>query len=300
MINLLFILILTGSRCTMAEKSTHPRSSPRSNYTYTYTPPWCSLPPTPLLPPSSHEGHVQINNVSLWYALYGAPLHATITTTTNTSTANDNKSPIVLLHGGKISSRWFSHLITSLIPFHSVIALDTRGHGRSTDDTSRPLSYTLFANDAIAVLDFLKVQEASFVGWSDGANTALQIAMGFPGRVDRVIVYGANYSPNQVNRAGLAGVPFGEELVERERKEYMSLNPKPDWELFSARVEGMQAVEPVWTKSDFERIPTLDEDDDAPMILVAAGDHEEAIFRDVPGRIFEMVSEYISRLISLL
>ena len=140
----------------------------------TFVPSWLTLPPTPQLPLSNYEGYALVNNISLWYALYGFPVGMA-------------GPPVVFLHGGKISSRWWSNLIEDLKPSFtcSVIAIDARAHGRSTDDLSIPLSYDLFARDAIALLDVLNIPRASFVGWSDGANTALEYCheLLLPGRL---------------------------------------------------------------------------------------------------------------------
>jgi pimeloyl-ACP methyl ester carboxylesterase len=244
-----------------------------------YTPPWTTLPPTPGLPRAYHQAHAPINNISLWYGLFGPRL-------------GKAGAPVVLLHGGKISSRWWGHLIKSLERDFSVIAIDTRAHGRSTDDLSVPLSYNQFAADAIALLDHLKIPRANFVGWSDGAVTSLTIAMQYPSRADRIIAFGANYRPDQANTTGLASVTFGEDLYNREKTQYLELNPdpKPNFERFYDRVVQMQAIEPFWDEKDFAKIPVFGEDKDAPFILVATGDYEEAIIRTVPGEIHAMVS----------
>ncbi|KIA75643.1 hypothetical protein HK57_00575 [Aspergillus ustus] len=244
-----------------------------------YTPPWTTLPPTPELPPSYHAAHAPINNISLWYALFGPPL-------------GETGPPVVLLPGGKISSRWWGHLIASLSrEGFSVIAIDTRAHGRSTDDLSTPLSYDQFAADAISLLDYLHIRKASFIGWSDGAVTALAIAMQYPARADRIVAFGANYNPDQTNTTGLASVTFGEDLYNREKEQYLELNPgpDPDFERFYERVVRMQADSPLWDEEDFARIPVFGQDDHAPFILVAAGDYEEAIIRTVPGEIHAMI-----------
>ncbi|RDW70872.1 alpha/beta fold hydrolase [Aspergillus mulundensis] len=262
-------------------------SAMTTNTSSTNLPPWLTLPATPSLPTPNSSAHAPINNISLWHALYGPPL-------------TENTIPIILLHGGKISSRWYGHLIPSLSTTFPVIAIDTRAHGRSSDDPSVDLSYALFAQDTIALMDYLGIRQARFVGWSDGANTALQITMDHPERVDRVFVYGANYSPDNVNLPGLQGISFGADLVDRERSQYEELKRdvglqaggQADWEGFVARVEAMQAGEPRWTGEDFGRIPVLYEvgDGDAPVVLVAAGDHEEAILPHVPGRIHGMIA----------
>jgi pimeloyl-ACP methyl ester carboxylesterase len=244
-----------------------------------YTPPWTTLPPTPELPHAYHEAHAPINNISLWYGLYGPRI-------------GQAGSPVVVLHGGKISSRWWGRLIKSLECDFSVIAIDTRAHGRSTDDLSVKLSYNQFAADAIALLDHLKIPKASFVGWSDGAVTSLTIAMNYPARADRIIAFGANYRPDQANATGLAGVTFGEDLYNRQKTQYLQLSPDPhpNFERFYQRVVAMQEVEPFWDEKDFAKIPVFGEDKDAPFVLVAAGDYEEAIIRTVPGEIHGMVS----------
>ncbi|KAL2850231.1 Alpha/Beta hydrolase protein [Aspergillus pseudoustus] len=244
-----------------------------------YTPPWTTIPATPELPHSYLAAHAPINNISLWYSLFGPPL-------------GQAGSPVVLLHGGKISSRWWAHLIKSLSRDFSVIAIDTRAHGRSTDDLSVPLSYDQFAADAISLLDYLQIREANLVGWSDGAVTSLAIAMQYPARADRIVAFGANYNPNQANATGLGSITFGEDLYNREKEQYLELNPDsdPDFERFYERVMEMQSVSPLWDKRDFARIPVFGKDKDAPLLLVASGDYEEAILRTVPGEIHAMVS----------
>lgn len=249
--------------------------------TPSYVPPWLTLPLTPELPPSRHEGYAHVNNISLWFALYGP------------SPGTPNAAPpVVLLHGGKISSRWYSHLITYLAPTYTVMAIDTRAHGRSTDDLSVALSYNQFARDVISLLDILNISNASFVGWSDGANTALDLAINFPSRLNRAITFGANYNPNQANITGIEQMPFLNDLLNREKSEYNELNPQPSWDLFSSRVGQMQSESPIWNPSDFDRIPILGVVDTAPMILCADGDHEEVVTRTTVFEIHEMVFPY--------
>lgn len=249
-----------------------------------FTPPWTILPPTPELPPSYHAAYAQLNNISLWYSLFGPCI-------------GQAGTPVVLLHGGKISSRWWGHLIKSLESSFSIVAIDTRAHGRSTDDLSVPLSYNQFAADAVALLDHLKIPKANFIGWSDGAVTSLAIAMQYPSRADRIVAFGANYRPDQANTTGLGGVSFGEDLYNREKEQYLALNPdpNPDFERFYDRVVQMQSASPMWDEEDFGKIPVFGESEDAPFVLVAAGDYEEAIIRTVPGEIHAMVSVFDSR-----
>jgi pimeloyl-ACP methyl ester carboxylesterase len=241
-----------------------------------YIPPWLTLPPTPELPPPSYEAHAHVNNISLWHALYGPSVGMA-------------GPPVILLHGGKISSRWWGDLVEYLAPTFSVIVIDTRAHGRSTDDLSVPLSYDLFARDTISLLDTLGITSASFVGWSDGANTALDIAMNYSSRADSIIAFGANFSPDQANITGIEGIPFLNDLLNREESEYNELNPNPNWILFNDRVNQMQSVSPAWDQRAFNTISPFGVVDPSPRILCADADHEEVVIRSTVFQINEMV-----------
>jgi pimeloyl-ACP methyl ester carboxylesterase len=109
---------------------------------------WQTLPPTPVPVPGEHTGHAKVNGITLYYATIG------------------HGSPVVLLHGGLSNSDYWGNQIKALAPRHTVIVMDSRGHGRSTRD-ARPYGYDLMADDVVALLDTLQIAKA--VGWSDGA-----------------------------------------------------------------------------------------------------------------------------------
>jgi alpha-beta hydrolase superfamily lysophospholipase len=115
--------------------------------------PSSALPPTPAPTPSKRSGEADANGISIHYAVYG------------------KGPPVLLLHGGLANAGYWGHQIPALAPRHTVIVMDSRGHGRSTRD-ARPLGYDLLADDAVALLDVLKVPKSDVVGWSDGANVA--------------------------------------------------------------------------------------------------------------------------------
>ncbi len=169
--------------------------------------------------------------------------------------------PVVLQHGGKISPRWWGFQIKHLAAQgYPIIAIDTRAHGRSGDDPQVPLSYDLLANDTVALLTYLKVPRAAVVGWSDGANTALSLAMHHGDKIDRAFVFGANYRPDQLNITGLLGIPFLNDLQERMKNEYEALSPTPsNFLAFKTKVDAMQAVFPDWDGTSFAQIETLSE-----------------------------------------
>ena len=61
-------------------------------------------------------------------------------------------------HGGE------RHLPRGLTDRYQVIIFDHRGLGQSNDDTSIPATTSLFADDVIALLEHLGIEQAHFVG----------------------------------------------------------------------------------------------------------------------------------------
>jgi len=103
--------------------------------------------------------------------------------------------PLLLLHGNGQSIQAFSQQIGSLAQHFHVLAVDTRAQGKSPDATAGPLSYRLFAEDVRQLLDSLHLRHVALLGWSDGGNTALELALRYPAYVSRLVVMGANLFP---------------------------------------------------------------------------------------------------------
>ncbi|KAH8172307.1 alpha/beta hydrolase fold domain-containing protein [Sarocladium implicatum] len=236
-----------------------------------YVAPWQTLPPTPSLPVASWSGTAHVNGIDLWHALFGLPLTKGCT-------------PVVFLHGGFGNSDYFGEQIRALqtLPY-SIIAIDTRGHGRSSDNTSQPMTYDTIAEDTIALMDHLEVDKFSVVGWSDGGCTGFNLAMNFTDRIDRVFSFGGTYSYDNVNTTIADNKVFSDYLA-RAEEEYKELNPHPDQlSTFEERMNGMWSTEPVWTAESFQKIPSLLLDDSAPLMWIVDGANEGAVNRTVFG-----------------
>ena len=124
--HVLLILVLSAAPATTTER-------------------WELLPPTPAPIPSERSGQANANGISIYYAVYG------------------QGSPVILLHGGLANTDYWGNQIKALAPHHTVIVMDSRGHGRSTRD-SRPYGYDLMADDVVALMDVLQVPKADIVG----------------------------------------------------------------------------------------------------------------------------------------
>ncbi|WP_426491981.1 alpha/beta fold hydrolase [Hymenobacter sp. 102] len=103
--------------------------------------------------------------------------------------------PLLLLHGNGQSIAAFQLQIAELARQFDVIALDTRAQGRSQDFTTQDFSYELFADDVRQLLDTLHLRRVNILGWSDGGNTALSLALHHPEYVGRLAIMGANLFP---------------------------------------------------------------------------------------------------------
>lgn len=104
--------------------------------------------------------------------------------------------PVLLLHGGlsnKLS--WFSQIPWLVASGRRVVLIDTRGHGESTPGNTK-LSYQIFAEDTLQVLDRLGIQRTDIVGWSDGGIIALMLGLEVPQRVKQIVAISTNFQPS--------------------------------------------------------------------------------------------------------
>ncbi|HAM01223.1 MAG TPA: hypothetical protein DCQ30_03200 [Acidimicrobiaceae bacterium] len=87
---------------------------------------------------------------------------------------------LLLLHGMMLSSAVWVHQLTDLSARHRVVAVDLRGHGRSTSG-SRPWDIETMADDVRAVVDALHLRGCLLVGHSMGGIVALKLAQDLAG-----------------------------------------------------------------------------------------------------------------------
>lgn len=103
--------------------------------------------------------------------------------------------PLLLLHGNGGSIRSFAGTIPELAKHYKVIAVDTRGQGKSVDKETINFNYELFAGDMETLISKLNLQQVNIVGWSDGAITGLLLAMRNPLLVKKLVLMGVNLNP---------------------------------------------------------------------------------------------------------
>ncbi|KAG8942744.1 hypothetical protein FRC04_003514 [Tulasnella sp. 424] len=163
-----------------------------------------------------------------------------------------------------------------------VVTVDSRGHGRSTTDFDIPLGYDfIYLNPGlkltsgvftvVALLDHLHIPKASFVGWSDGAISALNIAAKHPSRVDKVFAFSANYNTSGVMDTTLS--PVFMTYINRTISEYGRLSPHANrFDDFLNQIMQMWKGQPNWTEPFVSTINSTN-------VWIVDGDHEEAVLR---------------------
>jgi pimeloyl-ACP methyl ester carboxylesterase len=121
-------------------------------------------------------GYVPINGHPTWVDTIG----------------NADGVPVLLLHGGFTNSDGLLGVFAPLGEHYRLVGFDRRGHGR-TADTDAPFHYSDMALEAIGVLQHTGGAPAHLVGYSDGGNVALVVALTRPDLVGSLVLIGANY-----------------------------------------------------------------------------------------------------------
>ena len=121
--------------------------------------------------------HVELNGVDIYYEIYG------------------EGQPLLLIHGngGSIAGR--AKQIPVYAQKYKVIALDSRCHGHSGCPAG-DLTYEQMAADVNALLDHLHIDSCYIWGHSDGGIIALIMGFQYPQKVKRMVVSGANLTPD--------------------------------------------------------------------------------------------------------
>jgi pimeloyl-ACP methyl ester carboxylesterase len=164
---------------------------------------------------------------------------------------------------------------------YRAIAIDSRGHGRSTRD-ERAYSYELMGSDVLAVMDEFGIARAAFVGWSDGACTALVLADTVPARVSGVLFFACNMDPGGTKPFEFT--PILGRCISRHKADYAALSATPgDFEAFSNAVGVMQRTQPNYSVAELANI-------DVPVLVVQSAfdefitlEHAQYLARAISG-----------------
>ncbi|MGO6710398.1 alpha/beta fold hydrolase [Rhizobium johnstonii] len=225
---------------------------------------WAELPAFPSMPVAKTSGMAEVNDIKMYYAEYG------------------EGDPILFIHGGLGNAEVWGHQVADFAKDHLVIVADSRGHGRSTR-SQQPFGYDLMTSDYVALLDYLKIDKVTLVGWSDGGIIGIDMAMKHPEKLTRVIAQAANVTTDGVKADVMNNKTFND-YINVAGDYYRKLSPTPnEYDAFVTQISEMWATQPAWTAADLGKI--------AVPITLAIGDHDEAVkldhtemmAKDIPG-----------------
>lgn len=185
-------------------------------------------------------------------------------------------SPLLLIHGNGESISEFKRQIGDFSRRHEVIAMDSRGQGKS-ELGATALTYEGMTEDVNALLEHLRLDHVKVLGQSDGGIIGLLLTIHHPDKVSMLAVMGANLEPG-------AAYPWAVDGIARVRnritaKLAQSNDPKPlQLQLQFLDLLGNQPHIPL---ADLKRIqvPTLVMAADRDVIR---DDHTLSIFHAIP------------------
>lgn len=167
--------------------------------------------------------YANVNSLNMYYEIHGIG------------------KPLVLLHGALSAiGTSFGKLLPSLAKNRQVIAIEQQAHGH-TADIDRPLTIKQMADDTVALLRQLNIENADFFGYSMGAGIALHIAIQYQDLVRKLVVASVTYN----NNGFIPGLIAGMENLKPENMvgtpwqgEYSGIAPNPeDWPTLLAKMK---------------------------------------------------------------
>jgi pimeloyl-ACP methyl ester carboxylesterase len=203
--------------------------------------------------------------------------------------AGGGDPPLLLLHGGLLSSEtsWGfpgASVAEALGRDFRVIMFDRRGHGR-TSDTDEPFHYSSMADETAAVIEHLGLAPVNVVGYSDGGNLLLHLALARPELLHAMVLLSADYHVNALypEAQELLGEGVGADSFFAQ--EYGSRSPDgiEHWPVVAAKTIRMGATaEPTYEPADLAVINT-------PTLVLAADDdmfpvaHSASLYEALPN-----------------
>lgn len=159
------------------------------------------------------QGYAPVNGLEMYYEIHGTG------------------QPLVLVHGAfSAIGTSFQSVLPELAKSRQVVALEMQAHGR-TADIDRPLSIQQMADDTVAAMGYLGVEQADVFGYSMGAAVALQAAIRHPEAVRKLVLASVTYTLAGVHPGLMDGL--GEMTPDMMvgspwHDEYLRIAPRPE------------------------------------------------------------------------
>jgi pimeloyl-ACP methyl ester carboxylesterase len=156
------------------------------------------------------SGYSDVNGIKMYYEMHG-----------------DKGDYLVLIHGGGSTlGTTFGRVIPLLAKENKVIAVELQAHGH-TSDREAPESFEQDADDVARLLQILQISKASIFGFSNGGNTAIQIAVRHPALVNKLVLASTFYKREAFPAGFFEGMKLAtlSDMPEPLRNAFLKINP---------------------------------------------------------------------------
>jgi pimeloyl-ACP methyl ester carboxylesterase len=202
--------------------------------------------------------YAQVNGINLYYEIHGTGM------------------PLVLIHGGGSTIKTtFSRILPSLAKTHQVIAVEMQAHGH-TSDRDAPETFQQDADDIAELLKQLNIKQADIFGFSNGAQTSMELAIRHPACVRKIILASMFYKKSGAPEGfwkGMENAKFSD-MPQVYKDEFSKINSDPAalLNMFTKDANRMQNFKD-WTDEALQSIK-------APALLVM-GDQDLPTFEHI-------------------
>ena len=202
----------------------------------------------------------EINGAKIYYEEYG------------------KGEPLLLIHGNGGSIESMGNQIDYFKSKYRVIVADNRGQGKSELKTDS-LTYVQITNDIEELVNRLKLDSISIIGWSDGGIVGLQMGISGKSKIKKIVAMGANLRPDAtaVNSWATNDVQNMRKMIVSKIK---AKDTSENWNL-QKQLAGLLVDQPNISTKDLSKIKAK--------VLIIAGDkdiikneHSVEIFENIP------------------
>ena len=198
----------------------------------------------------SQGEYVQVNDLHMYVETHGVGI------------------PVILLHGGLENCRMWAPSLHLFSQDYQLITPDSRAHGR-TDNPSGQCSFPLMAEDTALLIQALGMHKPFIMGYSNGGQVALHMAMAYPG-LARGYMFGGIFNsmteewrqmmqgplgfegPGKVNFEQVA--QFNPDLIRAMQEKHDRFHTPGYWKTLLAQTSQCWWAPPIHTSTDFAKI----------------------------------------------
>ena len=159
-------------------------------------------------------GYIAANGVDYWFEIRG------------------KGEPILLLHGGLMSTEGFGPTLTKLAESRRVIGIDLQGHGHTALGRST-ISLVDIGRDLAVVVQKLGLRQVDVMGYSFGGMAGMQLAFQHPSLVRKLVVVSSPFARDgffaeMLPQQAAVGAAMAEGMKDSPMyKAYAAVAPRP-------------------------------------------------------------------------